>query len=692
MPRIPIYEQQTRVSGAGLGPSAESASAGARGLVALGGALEQVSRNQDRLQAFERQKAEERAAVWAQERLMGVRSKWLEELQRRQREAPENPEGFTPSVLADFDRERDELIEQAPTEGARNWLSERLGAVRLGLQEDALRFEASRAVDYKVSGLMRATDAARTAAEFRPGDFAELAAEQRAAIEASGLPADMQAKLTQESVTSIASAAVQGMIRRDPYATLRALNDENTRELAVRALTFDQRQALRNSAEAEIRQREAEDRARKTELRQMLSDQLADIAAAAQSGIVVTDVPSLASLQDAFGAGEGMQRYESAQRLAQLSGEMAEMHQMTPEEIASLVERYRPKTVEGAAEAAHLYGWVARAASQIMDAREKDPAGYLVQHSPVVRATWQTLQEQSTPEAVEDYLRAVRAERDRLGIANDDLLPQAFAQSLVDQIQSGPAEGIADRIEQEAVRWGAAWPEVYGQVADDLSDIALVIGSGIRKHAATALAATMFLKDSDLKALLPPSTTWNDVQLRVDDEFADFTRSLPPEAARTVNAVKDAAVRLAVKYRSEGHSLSNAVERAYRDLIGSQYEMREFRGVMLRIPATLDADLIESGARSLIEQFTPSPGSILVPPGAVISEEEYTTAFAEYVREHGYWMTRPDALGVRLYVDGAPVNGPVDVTWAQLEEAASAAEAERVRRERIEAAQRMERR
>jgi hypothetical protein len=233
-------------------------------------------------------------------------------------------------------------------------------------------------------------------------------------------------------------------------------------------------------------------KAAKNELRQTLSDQMQDIAAAAQSGIPVKDVPSRASFVAAFGDREGNQRFDSVQKLANLSVEVSSLHGMSNTELSQQVERYRPKQVEGAAEQGQLYGFMSRSVSQIMTQRDKDPAGYLMQNSPTVQRAWSAFSQD--PSKAPSYLSAITAEKERLGIAGNDVLPNAYVQGLADEIESEKtAEGLARRIAAETQRWGDAWPDVYGQLAAKLNDVAMVIGSGIPESAATSLAATMKL-------------------------------------------------------------------------------------------------------------------------------------------------------------------------------------------------------
>lgn len=453
----------------------------------------------------------------------------------------------------------------------------------------------------------------------------------------------------------------------------------------------DRRAVLLKAAKNEL---EAEQRARLAELRQSLNDQMQDISAAAQAGIPVKNVPGRASFVAAFGDREGAQRFDSVQKLANLSVEVSGLHGMSNADLMKQVEQYRPKQVEGAAEQGQLYGFMARSVNQIMTQREKDPAGYLMQNSPTVQKAWTDFSQD--PAKAPAYLTAVNAEKERMGIGGNDVLPNSYVEGLADEISSEKtAEGLAGRIASETQRWGDAWPDVYGQLAGKLPDTAMVIGSGIPERAAASLASTMHLKQGELTAMLPPKVTWENVRDDVDKKFEDFQRSMPPEAAKTWNAVRDSAVRLSVKYMNDGSSQSEAVKKAYADLVESQYGLVEFRNSTFRVPKNFDADAIETGARAAIEAYSPDAASLAVPVGAAQTVEEYAGQWGEYVRRNGYWVTRPDSKGLRLYADGGPVldsSGPVDLTWEQLQKTAADAEITRTKRQREEAAKRMERR
>jgi hypothetical protein len=427
-----------------------------------------------------------------------------------------------------------------------------------------------------------------------------------------------------------------------------------------RAVRLKQAQA---AVEAKKREAEALRNAQLTEARQAMNDRFRDMQVGAQMGLPV-EVPPKSVLTALYGEQEGAQRYQSAQKLAKLSGDVAGLQALPTSDLIAKVDAYEPTRVEGAAEQAQLQQALAGNVRSILEHRAKDPAGYLVQQSPVVGRAWEAMTKDAAN--APQYLSAVRAEKERLGIPGDSVLPDSYAASLADEVSSAPAEKMADRIDEEAQRWGDAWPEVYGQIASKLPPMAAVIGSGIPKSAQTALAATANLKDAELKAMLPPGTKWADLESVVADQFEDFARSMPPEAAGTVAATRDAAVRLTLQHMNAGAGRGEAAKRAYRELVGSQYEIRDIGGYAVRIPAGVDSDAIEVGARRKLKEFEPDARSIVVPPGAALTAEEYASRYRAYVRENGYWVTSPNSQGLRLYVDGEPVvtrKGAVDVPW-----------------------------
>ncbi len=680
MPAIPQYQQQTRAQGP-LSPGP----IGDRGEGAIAQLGHHLAADAQARQVHDLRVEEENSLVLANDELQSARSSWAEQIEKRKQEAPAGATDFTHSTLKDFDDDAKQRIGRARTQRAREYLRDRLGAVRLGIQDEAQNFERGSAERDKVQRIDKGLDGARTAAEFRPQDFEEILAEQSLAIAGSGLTDEQRVAASDAARKSIASAAVQGMIRRDPYAARDELNNEKSKSNAVQALDFDDRQRLRNAAEAEIRRIEAEREAKNTEARQAMNDRLRDIAAAAALGIPITETPDEATLKGLYGNHEGAERYKAVQRAAQLSSDVSKMNSLPTAELLKQSQAAQPKQVAGAADQAQLAGFVENRTEAIIRAREKDGAGYLVAYSPAARDAWGKFLAAGPEEreqATAGYLSAVRAERERLQIPGDDVLPNSYAEATADSINSAPtAEQLATTMEQESARWGSAWPQVYAQLAPKISDMAAVIGSGIPRAAATALASTGQMSESELKALLPPGTKPKDVDEDVDGKLEDFARSFPSDAARTFNAFTTSAKRLTAKYMHDGASRKDAVQKAYDDLIGNQYQMVEFRGTPMRIPTSLDDNIAELGAQHALEQYEAITGDVM--GDTFRTEEEALGDHTRDVRERGYWMTNPAGTGLRLYVDGGPVSsaaaGHIEVSWEQLRVHAAAQEEQDLR-------------
>lgn len=695
MPAIPIYQQ--RVAASGPTQFAPMATPDTRGFEAVGQALGSVADDALAIRLDAKKREEENAAVWAQEAAMSHASKWVERFPALKEQAAEDGAGFAAGALKEFDDGTSEVLQQARTATSRAWLQQQFGRQRLALQQESQAFELQRSTDFRIGGLKRATDAARISAMARPQDFDTLRASQLAAIEASGLTAQTRAMFREESSQAIGEAAVRGLIERDPYGTLKDLQQEKPSQSSVAALSYQQRLLMSNAAQAEINRRESEAKAKKGEMQQVLSEQLGDLKEAAVNGMAITGMPSRGVLVAAFGEQKGGDLYQQALSYAALSPQVAKLYTAPVNEIAATVQAFRPTQQEGAKDQFALMGIVQQKAAEIVKQREADAGGYLVSYSPTVKAAWDEFQ-QSAPQDSEDaataYLRSVRAEKDRLGIASRDVLPDAYADAVVDRLtrpQGG--EGLAVAMASEAQRWGAAWPEVYRQVSKKLPDAALVIGSGIPKRAADTLALMSQKTKDEMDALIPAGASKKQVEDDIAEELAEFTSTFGPEGATVLTAVRNSAVHTAIGYMPNS-SYKDAIRQAANDIANARYHFSEFRGQSYRVPVEFDADLIDDGASYFLRDYTQAIGTVQVPTGS--KEDVILAQASDHIRGNGYWRTAPDESGLRLYVGTAAVPGvggaPVQLTWEQLQDLARESAAvqsdarERAKRQRLEGA------
>jgi hypothetical protein len=666
MPRIFEVEQQTRASGAGLGPGPTT---NLSGVYALGNATnELVARRQ--------QEAERDAALWATTKLSEAQSTWAQTLRERQSQAADGAPEFAIGIDKDFETYAQELSGQAPTRASRDFMRERLAAFRAGLVGRAQEFEASERAAYTVRQSEQSIDVGATLAFQMPEAFPDLLAERVALFDSQRLQPEQRRALVDAARYTMARNAVLGMSESDPQGTLELLETPagTSGVASVEALASDDRLRIIS----DLRARAASSL---VEQRQAMTDRLRDIGAAAAAGVPIPSVPSERELKALYGEHEGAQRYTAAVNAQQLSGTVAAMHTLSSSDLVAQAAAAAPQQVQGAADQSQTHAFLMNRTQAILAERDRDPAGYLVQHSPAVREEWAALtaDPSTSPDA---YLSAVRAERERLGLPGTDVVPAAYAAQIAETVNTSTAENLATTFETLAAQWGSAWPDLYAQIADDVPGTALVIGAGIPRAAATALAATARLKDAELKAMLPPSTTWADLENEVNASFVDFQSSMPVEAVRTTAAVKDAAVRLALKYMNDGAGMGDAVEKAHRDLVDSQYELVELRGATIRVPVGVNADQVEQVADDRLRRLELPQSALVVPEGGALTAEDYQARYGEYVRDNGYWLTNPSSTGIRLYVDGGPVAGPIEMTWDELMAPGIAEDAARAERQR----------
>jgi hypothetical protein len=248
MPVSPQYRSQISAQGP-LGPGPQDGVGDL--LIEAGQAL-----GQDALvrQQFAQEQAEQAALVSANDEIMGARSKWSEDLERRKLEAPAGAPGFAKQTLTDFDADANDRVSRARTPKAREYLRQRLDAVRLSLQDESQSFETASGIADKTQKVETSTDQAATAAELKHTDYDSILAEQLVAIAGSGLPEGQRIAIADAARAKISRAAVLGMIRKDPIGTHRELSNPESELGAIRDLTADARSKFLAIAENEAKQ------------------------------------------------------------------------------------------------------------------------------------------------------------------------------------------------------------------------------------------------------------------------------------------------------------------------------------------------------------------------------------------------------------------------------------------------------
>lgn len=663
MPRIPTLDNQTR----GLSPlqPARPQANVSTGLQSIGAALGDANQTIQRVRQEEQLKAD-RAAFMEADRTLGENENAILNdptsgaLNYRGRDAFD----ITSKALEEFDAAGSKSQEALSTDRQRLAFGESLQQRRQALERTLQRHESTERESYYANEREAYKAAAQNSALTNYRDPARIEQEiekARAAIDQTpGLSAEQRAGELGQRRSAIYGGVIDRYLANDDiapaekyYASVRDRVDGETATNIERALRIakDRAEAKRDSGTALAR---AE-----------LQDEVRDIESAFRLRLPVASIPGEGRFVALYGE-RGKKMHAQVRLMADASQESARLTQMPTAEVMRVAAGYAPKAVEGAAMRAEVAGILQQQAAIDVKERAEDPAGYLVRHSPSVQATWQDF---SNGGDVKRYLTAVRAEQERLQLPPGDLLPDAYADEVATRISTSDAEGMTALIQTEAERWGQAWPEVYGQLAPKMTDIAAVIGSGIPDYAADILASTSGLKTSELEAGLPTDIKRKDVDDSVRSQFEQFNQSFPIDASRTVGAFNDSAARLAMGYMQKGSSLADATKKAFTDLVGN-YEINEFRSVPYRVPKTESAAIIEDGAEDIMRNFSAPSGSI---------EQDRVTTWDGYPairNEDGSFSTRLTATVTTSDLNaGKPTNIPTIWRGQKLSEREAIAEA-----------------
>lgn len=679
MPQIPVYEQRTIARGT----APDGGSGTGAGLQALGQAFENIAADQERVRQFVRQKDEEAAGVAANGELADAQAVWSEEFMRRRQGVQPGAENFTPALLADFDKDSAERLKRAKTPDARAYLQQRLAAVKLSLHNQATAFEAEERVRFRGASLDGALDNRRKAAEFNPDEFSTLAAEQRAAVDASGLPAPLQASYGQRALEGLADASVRGLIRRDPRAALRELVNEKTAVLAVRALNPDDLLQLRSAAQAEVNRRDAEVRARAAESRDALRQAEQDALAFSFAGREATLPPRSAYIA-AYGQ-EGADRYAKASQLLTVTRTVGAAVMMPPEQASVALAAYAPKKQAGAADQSEIFGRAQQMYSQQRKAFELDPAGFLSARDDTVREAFElALAPQATPETVGAYVSQVRSAQAAAGIPEPKLLPAGVEAALASRLTFDPEKPTQRSQTLAALEqvWGRNFPTLLREVAPKLDGQARVM---VMTDAPTAAALDRAQAAARDTAEITPADDKRAVADAVAASVEPLARTLiaAPDRNERLREVIDAATVLALDRVSRGTSPSTAARESVSAIIDSQFE---YSGT-IRAPKGLGADQIAKGAAAWVSAGLPGVDLGLGAPGAASrfrTTAELRAAAARDLERNGVWVTTRDADGVQLLRpvgDGFAVvtdaaGRPIVLTWEQAIRAADSPDAD----------------
>jgi soluble lytic murein transglycosylase-like protein len=302
---------------------------------------------------------------------------------------------------------------------------------------------------------------------------------------------------------------------------------------------------------------------------------------------------------------------------------------------------------------------------RIIKARESDPGQWLSQYSDVVKSAWDQYQNDLTKGA--DYVHAVIAEKQRLGIKSKDILPDAVAASIFQQVDNNKESSVAD-IQSIGQQFGQYAPLVMAQLQKKSSPVLQVVMSTNNPRAANALWQNRGLKTADLRGGFSKTdadnadSSWNDQA----EDFAG-TIVIQPGGAAVWNNFNEQGKRLTYINMQRGMSSADAARQAYQDILGDQYQTNG----TWRMPNTSGQDIsdVNDGANEFLtslksEQIMPLIGD------PRLSDSVNREQSISRIRDNAQWVTNSDETGLTLMMNGLLVNNasgnPITVSFSDL--------------------------
>lgn len=232
MPTIPQYEQQTDARGS-LNVQASPNDFGGQTGQALGnvaaGAESAYMGTQIRLRSDERilkEQDERTARSWSGTAASQAMLDMAQELDTRKANAPAGAPNFTPGVLDSFDTYSAKLIQSAPTDTARQYLTDHMSQLRSHIGLQALEFQANAVRGQQVDNANQTMDNLAKVTAQDPTQYDASMAVVEAQVQS--LPADIGAKVRKRATAVLSAAAADKMLATTPaqlyQLTGRALN------------------------------------------------------------------------------------------------------------------------------------------------------------------------------------------------------------------------------------------------------------------------------------------------------------------------------------------------------------------------------------------------------------------------------------------------------------------------------------
>ncbi|NSY17267.1 hypothetical protein [Neorhizobium sp. AL 9.2.2] len=420
------------------------------------------------------------------------------------------------------------------------------------------------------------------------------------------------------------------------------------------------------------------------EQRGVIADAVENAPIAIQNtGTYTGNLPTQDQFLEAFGADEGVRKYDAFKTSVDTSQQVYNFQTMPAEAITQAVAAARPtSTGDDAALEQSKYQVLERAGAEVVKAREADPASYVQQAFPAVRQAWS---DASTSGDFRAAMSASIAAQQQLGIQNVQPLPKEVAGSALDSFKK-PELSDEDRLNSVAgLVFSTSDPQqrqaVFGQLlkaglpptmqgameASARGDT----GAAYRLMQASIVDPAKLPKSGETKPREVDEAIYAGVWAPGEIGDAAYGTTYGDASSLERATVGTELLRKAALIRvSQGQDVDTAVEGAKKDLFG---DMTVFSGsgsvtANLPIPKDIDqqklADGLEASKASFKAAIEARRSAVMdganskVADGSKAVIDAATTNRAADIVDSGIFVPVGNGIGMRDPYTGAFVSGP----------------------------------
>lgn len=286
--------------------------------------------------------------------------------------------------------------------------------------------------------------------------------------------------------------------------------------------------------------------------------------------------------------------------------------------------------------------------NQTLSARESDPAGWMVQNLPSVKDLYSRVQQD--PALGPEFVKEVMMQKQRLGIQSKDVLPDAIANTIASQAESGQMK-FSD-FKSIVNSYGQYSNDVVAQIQKKTKGSVSVAMGVNDPNAADTLFTLRNVKTDELKSNAGEQakiadTAWNSQMASISPTFGLQRNG----GSETLAQITDQGKRLAYFYMASGDDAQSAAKKAYAKIIGDHYVVHD----TWRMPNSLG--LKEHNVADGLQNFlnglkVDDVGSVSSFSNPYMDQKQNAANNLAQIQNNGEWVTDENENGVYLTVNG----------------------------------------